>query len=127
MNGVEIINGALVIIHQEEGQRTAHVVDVFHNCHTVNKPGWWVDIDGGDGPEGMMSYILEVVGEKDHRIDQMTAKVCNHVKHAQTKECRNEQQGNAKPILRCTCGSKKVPRIVAPIKAIVCVDCGLRK
>ena len=37
------------------------------------------------------------------------------------------KQENAKPILRCTCGSKKVPRIVAPIKAIVCVDCGLRK
>ncbi len=61
MNGVEILKGAPVIVHQEEGQRTAQVVEPFPDNPTANQPGWWVDIDSGDGVEGMMSYILEVV------------------------------------------------------------------
>jgi len=61
MNGVEILKGAPVIVHQEEGQRTAQVVEPFPDNPTVNQPGWWVDIDSGDGVEGMMSYILEVI------------------------------------------------------------------
>lgn len=61
MKGVEILKGAPVIVHQEEGQRTAQVVEAFPDSPTVNEPGCWVDIDGGDGVEGMMSYILEVV------------------------------------------------------------------
>jgi len=61
MNGIEILKGAPVIVHQEEGQRMAQVVEPFPNNPTVNQPGWWVDIDSGDGVEGMMSYILEVV------------------------------------------------------------------
>ena len=61
MNGVEILKGAPVIVHQEEGQRTAQVVEPFPDRPTVNQPGWWVDVDSGDGVEGMMSYILEVV------------------------------------------------------------------
>ena len=60
MNGVEILKGASVIVHQEEGQRIAQVVEPFPGSPTVNQPGWWVDIDSGDGVEGMMSYILEV-------------------------------------------------------------------
>ena len=63
MNGVEIRRGAPVIVHQEEGQRTAQVVMPFPDSPTVNQPGWWVDIDSGDGVEGMMSYILEVMEE----------------------------------------------------------------
>ena len=62
MNGVEIRKGASVIVHQKEGQRTAQVVEPFPDNPTENQPGWWVDIDSGDGVEGMMSYILEVKG-----------------------------------------------------------------
>jgi len=61
MNGIEILKGASVIVHQEEGQRTAQVVKPFPDNPTVIQPGWWVDIDSGDGVEGMMSYILEVI------------------------------------------------------------------
>ena len=60
MNGVEIKKGCAVIIHQDDGTRTALVVQLFDDCPTVNQAGWWVDVDGGDGVEGMMSYILEV-------------------------------------------------------------------
>jgi len=61
MNGVEIRKGAPVIVHQEEGQRRAQVIEAFPDNPTVNQPGWWVDIDSGDGVEGMMSYILKVM------------------------------------------------------------------
>lgn len=61
MKGVEIVKGQTVIVHQEEGKRTAQVVEPLPGNPTVNEPGYWVDIDGGDGIEGMMSYILEVV------------------------------------------------------------------
>ena len=61
MNGIEILKGAPVIVHQEEGQRLAWVVEPFPDNPTLIKPGWWVDIESGDGVEGMMSYILEVV------------------------------------------------------------------
>ena len=64
MKGVEIFKGQMVIVYQEEGQRIAQVVKTFPDNPTVNEPGWWVDIDGGEGPEGMMSYILEVVEMK---------------------------------------------------------------
>jgi len=59
-NGVEIHSGQKVVVHQEEGDSSASVVDTFPDCPTVNQPGHWVDIDKGDGVEGMMSYILEV-------------------------------------------------------------------
>lgn len=60
MNGVEIVKGQTVIVHQDEGDRVATVIEPFPDNPTINEPGFWVDIDGGDGTEGMMSYILEV-------------------------------------------------------------------
>lgn len=60
-NGVEIIKGQTVMIFQEEGIRRAKVIEPFPDVPTVLHPGWWVDIDFGDGIQGMMSYILEVV------------------------------------------------------------------
>lgn len=59
-NGVEIIKGQIVTVYQEEEIRKAKVVELFPNNPTVIFPGWWVDIDFGDGSRGMMSYILEV-------------------------------------------------------------------
>jgi len=60
-NGVEIVAGQLVRVHQDDGVGTAKVVEVLRENPTVLEPGFWVDIDGGDGVEGMMSYILEVI------------------------------------------------------------------
>ena len=62
MNGVEIVKGQTVLVHQEEEIRRAKVIEPLLDSPTVNYPGYWVDIDSGDGIEGMMSYILEVVG-----------------------------------------------------------------
>lgn len=59
-NGLEIINGQRVIVHQDEGDSIATVVETFSECPTVVSPGHWVDINKGEGVEGMMSYILEV-------------------------------------------------------------------
>ena len=64
MNGVEINAGDTVRVHQEEGIRIAQVVEPFFDNPTARKPGWWVNIDYGDGPFRMMSYILEVVKRK---------------------------------------------------------------
>jgi len=61
INKKEINVGSEVIVHQEEGDRKSIVVELFPENPTVNKEGFWVDIDSGDGREGMMSYILEVV------------------------------------------------------------------
>ncbi|KKM60124.1 hypothetical protein LCGC14_1545000 [marine sediment metagenome] len=62
MHGIVIKKGAVVVVHQDEGDRIAQVVEPFPGCPTVNQPGWWVDIVDGNGVEGMMSYILEVEG-----------------------------------------------------------------
>lgn len=51
-----------MLVHQEEEIRRAKVIEPLLDSPTVNYPGYWVDIDSGDGIEGMMSYILEVVG-----------------------------------------------------------------
>jgi hypothetical protein len=61
MNGVEIIKGANVIVHQEDGKHPAVVADVFPDSPTKKENGFWCDVDKGDGLEGMMSYIIEVV------------------------------------------------------------------
>ncbi|MBK9497309.1 MAG: hypothetical protein IPO08_22875 [Xanthomonadales bacterium] len=63
LNGFELVKGQTVRVHQEEGTRVAQVVDVFPDRPTVNEPGHWVDIDSGDGAEGMPSYILEVIAQ----------------------------------------------------------------
>lgn len=67
INGVEIKKGDTVIVHQEEGDRMATVIEPFPDCPTKNEPGHWVDINDGSGDEGMMSYILEVVISARHR------------------------------------------------------------
>lgn len=60
MNGVEIKPSCLVFVHQEEETRKGVVIEVFPDRPTGNGAGFWVDINCGEGVEGMMSYILEV-------------------------------------------------------------------
>lgn len=60
-NGVEIIKGQTVVVYQEVEIRRAKVVEPFPDNPTTNFPGWWVDIDFGDGVQGIMSYVLEVI------------------------------------------------------------------
>jgi hypothetical protein len=60
MKGREIIKGCEVLVHQDEEITKAIVIQIFPDSPTVNENGYWVDIDKGDGIEGMMSYILEV-------------------------------------------------------------------
>ena len=61
-NGKALLPRQRVRVHQDEGPpRDAVVVDVFPGNPTVNEKGCWVDIDAGDGVEGMMSYILEAI------------------------------------------------------------------
>jgi len=62
-NGVEIKPNQNVLVHQDEGTRKAVVVEPFPDNPTVNAPGHWVDVNiDNAGPEGIPSYILEVVG-----------------------------------------------------------------
>jgi hypothetical protein len=63
MNGVKLKPGHIVVVHQDEGKRNAIVIEVSNDSPTLRKPGFWVDINDGSGCEGMMSYILEVVGK----------------------------------------------------------------
>jgi len=65
MNGVGIEDGDMVRVHQKDGVRIAKVVDIQDPMPTLNQPGWWIDIDDGRGVEGMMSYILEVITDKE--------------------------------------------------------------
>lgn len=62
-NGVDLVAGQNVLVHQEDGIRKAVVVQPFDDAPTVNEQGHWVDINDGKGPEGMPSYLLEVIGE----------------------------------------------------------------
>jgi len=61
IHGKEITPGCKVLVHQTEGIREAIVIEVFSDRRTLQSPGFWVDIDAGDGIEGIMSYILEVI------------------------------------------------------------------
>lgn len=65
INGVEIIRGQTVIVHQDAGPREAKVVEIFPDHPTKSQPGFWVSLlwVDGSGLEGMMSYILEVKQE----------------------------------------------------------------
>lgn len=61
-NGVEIVAGQRVLVHQEEETREAVVLKPFPDAPTKNQEGHWVDINiDNQGAEGMPSYILEVV------------------------------------------------------------------
>ena len=61
-NGIKIIKGQTVKVHQEEGIREAIVIEPFPDNPTENQSGYWVDINiENGGVEGMMSYILEVI------------------------------------------------------------------
>ena len=61
INGVEIKTGQLVLVHQKEKKILAKVEEVFIDKPTKNHFGYWVDINDGNGIEGMMSYVLEVI------------------------------------------------------------------
>lgn len=63
-NGIEIKPGQTVLVHQDDNTHKAVVIEPFPDNPTVNAPGHWVDINYGRGPEGMMSYILEVSDDK---------------------------------------------------------------
>jgi len=61
-NGVALKAGQIVKVHQEEGTRTGIVVDTFPLNKTCTATGCWVDVNiEGRGPEGIPSYILEVI------------------------------------------------------------------
>jgi len=74
-NGVEIHPGQHVLVHQDSGTRRAVVVEPFPVSPTVNAPGHWVDVNiDNAGPEGMPSYILEVVMPNVLRLKRGTVK-----------------------------------------------------
>jgi hypothetical protein len=59
--GIEITTGQKVLVHQDEGTRSAVVVAPWPDKPIVNHPGHWVDVNiDNQGPEGIPSYILEV-------------------------------------------------------------------
>ena len=62
-HGREIKIGDYVLVHQDDVTRTAKVVDTFENEPnlTIKEYGFWIDVDFGEGPEGMMTYICEVI------------------------------------------------------------------
>ena len=63
-NGVRLQAGQTVNIHSDEGVRKAIVVEVFDATPTANRKGHWVDVNiNEEGPQGMPSYLMEVVGE----------------------------------------------------------------
>jgi hypothetical protein len=63
-NGIEIKPGQNVLVHNDEGTRSAVVVKPFPQNPTVNAPGHWVDVNiDSAGPQGMPSYIIEVQDE----------------------------------------------------------------
>ena len=62
MNGIELVTGQRVRVHCLEGVREGIVVKLFPDNRTIDQPGCWVDINiEGQGPEGIPSYILEVI------------------------------------------------------------------
>lgn len=63
MNNNPVLVGCDVLVHQDEETTIAKVIELFPDNPTKNKPGHWVDIDKGDGYEGMMSYIIEAYPE----------------------------------------------------------------
>lgn len=79
-NGVEIIPGQTVVVYQKEGVREATVKAVFPDRPTFKESGFWVDIDFGDGLQGMMSYILEVKNNNKLKMDDQGAG-CPHCGH----------------------------------------------
>lgn len=60
MKGNEILPGQTVIVYQTEQMKEAKVVDIFPDTPTINQNGFWIDIDFGEGPEGIMSYLVKV-------------------------------------------------------------------
>ena len=65
MNGAAIRAGQAVLVHQDEETRSAIVVEPLPDRPTINATGYWVDVNiGGRGPEGIPSYILEVLGSQ---------------------------------------------------------------
>jgi hypothetical protein len=76
-NGVELKVGQLVLRYQDDGgPYYAEVVELFPDQPTTNHNGFWVDIDAGDGVQGIMSYMLEVVGEPDKGDDALFHFLC---------------------------------------------------
>lgn len=51
--------GDRVVIHFERGTTSKGVIVRLCDSPTVLQPGFWVDVDRGDGPSGYPSYILE--------------------------------------------------------------------
>lgn len=65
-NGIEIKSGQRVLVHQNEETREGIVVKPFPENPTVNHPGHWVDVNiQQQGPEGIPSYILEVINDNN--------------------------------------------------------------
>jgi len=60
-NGENLVVGQKVKVHQDDGVTEGIVKEILLDSPTENEPGFWIDIDRGEGLEGMPSYLLEVV------------------------------------------------------------------
>lgn len=60
MFGVELGVGMEVRVHQEE-EVTLAVIEEITSSPTKLQAGYWIDVERGEGLEGMPSYILEVI------------------------------------------------------------------
>ena len=63
--GNELHAGDSITVYQKEETTKAKVLEASKDRPTINEKGWWIEIDRGDGPEGMMSYILEIASPND--------------------------------------------------------------
>lgn len=70
-NGFRIYEDQSVLVHQDDGVRKGTVHEVT-DSYTVNEPGYWVDVCiDNQGPEGIPSYMLEIVDEANEEPEPM--------------------------------------------------------
>lgn len=49
------------IFYDDQEPKDAIVLKIFEDVPTVLQAGYWLDVDTGKGPEGMMSYRVEIL------------------------------------------------------------------
>lgn len=60
-NGLELFVDAKILVFTDDGAiREAVIVKIYDDCPTVLEAGHWLDIDFGDGPQGFVSYKVEL-------------------------------------------------------------------
>ena len=105
INGVEILPGQTVIVHQDAGIREAIVVGVDPDNSTTSLPGFWVDIEDESGLEGMMSYILEVTGNKTMDIEKLESKIEAIAEEVHNAWWREKESQGFHPPIKCDSGA----------------------